>query len=317
MIVGKLSLWAWALLVAGLVWFLTDRRIIRRWARAAMISIWCVNVFLCQEIARAWDRPFSLTMLDVGQGDAFFFRFPKGNMLIDTGRGGDGDQGRYVIAPFLKEKGIRRIDTLVISHPQEDHIGGAVSVFKEFDVKNVLLTSQPYDSGVYEHFLDTAKKEKSYLWTVFKGSRIEGYPGAEIRVLHPEKNSHYKNINDASIVLEVRYGGRTFLMTGDIEEKAIRKLLESLSIHADVLKVPHHGARLEESGREWVKTLRPSIALISVGENNRYGHPRPETLETFKSLRSTKVYRTDMTGAVEIGLKEGELDAPMSLSYDS
>lgn len=307
-IVGKLAPWAWVLLAAGLIWFLTDKRIINRVVRMAVISLFCVSIFLVHGIARDMGRSFSFTMLDVGQGDALFFQFPNGNLLMDAGKGSEGsDQGRYVIAPFLKEKGINQIDTFVISHPQEDHIGGALSLFKEFRVKNILLMSQPYDSHVYKNLLHAAVQEKSRMWTVFKGSQVEGYPDAVIRVLHPEKNSHYKNINDASVVLEVRYGGKTFLLTGDIQEQAIKKLLESFLGHADVLKVPHHGARLREAGKEWVEKLHSSIALISVGENNRYGHPHAETLKVLESARSTRTYRSDVSGAVELHLKNGDL----------
>ncbi len=306
-IVGQLSPWILTALLAGLAWLMFDKKITKSWVRAVIVSLFCLNMFMMQEIARGFEKSFSFTMLDVGQGDALYFKFPKGNMLIDAGKGGEGDQGRYVITPFLKRQGVRHIDILVISHPQEDHIGGAVSVIREFNVRHVVLAGQPYDSLVYKKFLDEVKNEKAKMWTVFRGSVIDGYPGVSIKILHPHKYPDYKNINNASVVLEVSHQDHTFLLTGDIEESAMKELAAGFASDIDVFKVPHHGARLKETGREWVRSLRPEIALISAGERNRYGHPHPDTLGFLQSLRGVQIHRTDTGGAAEVRLEGGEL----------
>ncbi|MGH7198594.1 MAG: ComEC/Rec2 family competence protein, partial [Candidatus Omnitrophota bacterium] len=302
-IVGKLHLVFWIALTAGIAFRLLTPRIKDHAARAAWIVVFAAAVFCAQDVARHLDRPFKMTALDVGQGDAIYFEFPKGgNLLIDSGKGGDSDQGRWVVAPFLKSKGVRVIDTLVISHPQEDHIGGMSTILDEFNVRRILEPDRPYDSKLYGRLKRKMKEERAQLVPADADGRLEGYKDVDVLILNPDHEAKpHKDINDESVVLRITYGRTSFLLTGDIEEAAARDILSrEKSLEADVLKVPHHGAKLGAEGELFVKAVSPKVSVISVGERNPYHHPSPKTLAALGAIPGNLIYRTDLSGAIEI-----------------
>ena len=244
-----------------------------------------------------------MTVLDVGQGDSIYFEFPGGgNLLMDAGKGFDADKGRFVVAPFLKSKGVTKIDVLAISHPHEDHIGGMPTVLDEFQVTHVLDPGRPFQSHLVEDLQKKILKEKAEHWFPVRGMMLEGYRGVGILFLNPVKDAPLgPNIHSDCLVLKINYRNTNFLLTGDIEGMTMQNVLETGSdIRSTVLKVPHHGARLDASGAAFVRAVSPQISVISVGEKNLYGHPSPETLEALSSVPGNQIVRTDLDGAVRI-----------------
>ncbi len=307
-VTGKLNFFLWAVLVGGLVYFLLDKRIHVPLLRFCVLGLFCFNVFLIQDALRHFrNHKLQMTALDVGQGDAIYFEFPEGgNLLIDAGKGtAGGDKGRRVVAPFLKSKGVRNLDALVISHPQSDHIGGMPALLDEFKIRNVIDAGRPYDSHLFRWLQNKIEREKSARFKVHEGMRLEGFSGVDIRVLNPPRLTHLdKNINNDCVVLKISYRGTNFLLTGDIEERAMQNILEKAedlsTLQCTVLKVPHHGASLKPIGEKFVQAVNPKFSVVSVGENNPYHHPSPETLRFLSAIPGNRVLRTDEDSAVRL-----------------
>ena len=302
-ICGRLESGLLVALIAGILYFLIDKKIKSPIVRAIVLFLFAGNIFLAQSVFRNFHDGLKMTVLDVGQGDAVYFEFPHGgNLLVDAGKGGDGDRGRWVIAPFLKSQGVGRLDAIVISHPQADHIGGFATVFDEFQVNHVISAGSEYASKTFERLKQKIAKERSENLIVVRGAEIEGFPQIQIKVLNPPPAAKPdKNINNDCAVLEIIYGRTRFLLTGDIEKKAMETLLQDgADISADVLKVPHHGAKMGRIGESFVKRVHPKISVISVGERNSFGHPSPATLDILSSVSGNQIFRTDRDGAVQV-----------------
>lgn len=302
-IVGKLNLVLFSLLVAGILFFLRDHKIKNMPVRAAVMVLFIFNIFLLQTAARYYYPKFRMTVLDVGEGDAIYLEFPKGgNLLIDAGKGGAGDRGRWVVLPFLKSKGVSAIDALVLSHPQEDHIGGMPVVMDELTVKNVFDGGSIEGTDSFKALIDRIHKQKTPYFHLHRGVQIEGFRDIQIHVLHPpDREVQDKNVNNESLVLKINYQESRFLLTGDIQGKAMQEILDAgEDVKTDVLKIPHHGSKLGIEGERFVRACDPKISVISVGEHNPFHHPSGKTVEILSSLAENRVYRTDLDRAVEI-----------------
>ena len=239
----------------------------------------------------------SITYLDVGQGDASIVELPdKRTIVIDTGRTGKE------AAAFLKYRGKKTIDALVLSHSHPDHTGGAVYLFKYFKVKEL------WDNGrlIYPDNLLGGITRRAFE----RGDVIEG-KGYRIYVLHPYKEfytmdgSEYNEENNSSLVLRIEGSKRSFLFSGDVEEEAEENIAHlGKWLKSDVIKIPHHGGKTSAS--EWFfSTVKPEVAVISAGRGNSFGHPHKETLDM---LANSKVFRTDINGAVKVTEKDSRLE---------
>ena len=300
-IVGKLDPALWVFLVMGLAYLCFSRRISSSAARACAVFIFSSNVFLFQGFLRQCDDKLRVTMLDVGQGDAIFFKFPHGpNLLVDAGKGQEQDKGRTVIAPFLKSQGIDTLDVLMISHPQEDHIGGMESILSDFKVQNVVHAGSEYPTALYQRLKKEIVQEKAHVLVAREGDKIEGFPDTQILVFNPPRGQESENVNNDSLVVRLAYKNTSFLMTGDIEEKILLGLVEKHDLKSDVLKVPHHGAKLANNGNIFLKEVDPKFSLISVGKHNRFKHPNPHTLSLLNDLPSNITLRTDLNHAIQL-----------------
>ncbi|MDF2856342.1 MAG: hypothetical protein K0Q87_2193, partial [Neobacillus sp.] len=201
--------------------------------------------------------------------------------------------GRDVVVPFLKGKGITKIDMLILTHGDMDHIGGAFSVITELRVGQIIMPSVAEPSETEESLIQLAKKMGIPVVKIFEGGQWESR-NSEFNVLAPEKE--YKGErNSGSIALFARVGGLNWFFGGDLEQNGEERIIMKYpQMTIDVLKAGHHGSKTSTSER-FINQIKPKVALISAGEKNRYGHPHNEVLER---LNSIAVYRTDKHGAI-------------------
>jgi len=249
------------------------------------------------------------SFIDVGQGDALLVEFPDGrNMLIDAGPSSQRyDTGRRTVVPFLKRRGISTVDLLVVTHPDNDHMGGAHAVFDQLDVRRVVDCGQPTGSTTYQQYLLDVKEEHCPYESVRAGRMFTDFAGARLYVVSPHGSysgidtSHRPEfLNNSSVVIKLQYGSVSFLLTGDAEMDAEREMASSYGdfLRSNVLKVGHHGG-ITGSSEEFLNLVKPVDAVISVGRNNRFHHPSLMITRRLQQLNA-QVWRTDEQGAIII-----------------
>jgi competence protein ComEC len=240
-----------------------------------------------------------VVFLDVGQGDSTMVRTPDGRvMLVDTGgvAGSTFDVGERVIAPVLRAAGVRRLDTLVITHGDPDHLGGAPAVMEHFDPRTV-WEGVPVPPHVKLRELAVAAAAANASWrTVQAGDRERNGP-VEIRVLHPPPPDWERQRvrNDDSVVLELRMGDVSIVLPGDIGAEAERTIHLALG-PLTIVKAPHHGSATSSSV-PFVLAAHPSAVVFSAGRGNHFGHPAPAVVGRYRDAGAL-LFRTDVDGAV-------------------
>lgn len=249
--------------------------------------------------------------IDVGQGDATLITCDGHAMLIDAG---DYSRGT-AIQNYLQKQKVKKLDYLILTHPDSDHIGGAPVIITKFEIDKVFVSNYEKDNKTYQKLIQALDNKRLQYTTPKIGSQ---YPlgTAGITILAP--NNAYDNPNDASIALMIQNGENRFLFTGDAEENAEQDILATgIDLSADVYKAGHHGSRTSTS-QEFFEAVSPSSAVISCGEDNSYGHPHAETLNTFR-MNGVKVYRTDEDGTI-IATSDGKkitFNVPASETWKS
>lgn len=247
-------------------------------------------------------KDFKLTLIDVGQGESILVEFPgKKKMLIDGGGlyRGTFDIGERVVSSFLWEKGIKRIDYLVLTHAHPDHLKGLRAVARNFGIREFWEAFSPVEDGIYGEFKNLLPSSTSRR-RLFRGDSHQE-SSVRIEILHPERGVFLVPAvhNNQSLVLRLLYGRTAFLLTGDIGKEAESEILKNaLNIKSQVLKSPHHGSN-SSSSTAFLNEVKAQIVIISIGQRNRYGFPDHEVLERYANLRA-KVYRTDLHGAIEL-----------------
>lgn len=280
--------------------------VVQRWRRRLIVVVAAALLWLAAEhslVAREQPREhLRVSFVDVGQGDATLIDFPDGRLgLIDTGQGGRHPASRE-LRDLLRARRRSRIDLLVITHGHPDHCGGLDALLEEVEVGEIWLNGQLLTEerdGSMERLLNTALQLGTRLRFAPELCEIShDFGGAEIAVLWPcPRYDPAFSLNDNSLTLRLRYGRRAFLFTGDLEADAERHLTASRLVEpADVLKVAHHGSRTSTTPA-FLAAAQPSLALISSGAGNRYGHPSPTVLARLREARA-EVLRTDLRGGV-------------------
>jgi competence protein ComEC len=250
------------------------------------------------------DRPSSslrIDFLDVGQGDAALVTMPDGTTLLIDAGGNLMDSsrriGETVVSEYLWWRGLSQIDYVLATHADADHIDGLNDVLKNFKVRSALIAARPVDDPEYAKFAQTLARTNTHSETIEAGDVIQ-FGDVAVSVLWPPAGSAQSTNND-SIVLRIQYGERAILLTGDIEQAAERALLTSQQqLHADVIKVPHHGSKTS-STEAFVAATKPQLAIISVGRTSRFGHPHKEVVERWQSNGAT-VLTTGNSGTITI-----------------
>jgi competence protein ComEC len=251
-----------------------------------------------------------IVFLDVGQGDALAIRSPGGRwVLVDTGpRGLTYDAGARIVLPFLRRRGVRRLEALVLTHPDLDHIGGAEAIVRALDVGTVVDPFQATGKDAYVDVLEAASRD-AVPWREARRGLSIILDGVEISVLHPDgptpESFGGTAANAQSVVLLVRYGEFEALLTGDAPVEVEEAILADLPTNLEVLKVGHHGSNTSTSPLLLAQTS-PELAVISVGVRNRYGHPHEDVVD--RILESgARLLRTDLSGDIVIRARRSGL----------
>lgn len=300
--------------VAGGIWKLHDQGQKMQSAPWAILGI-CTLVILFVPVS---PHRFQLTMLDVGQGDCLFFHTESGkNILVDGGSTSVSKVGTYRILPFLKYKGIRSLDYMVLTHCDEDHMSGLLEILEQcgaggVTVKNLLIPDVAEKEG-YLSILTLAQKKGIPAGCLSRGDHLQS-GDLSLQCLNPEKDFVTDSANAASLTLSLRYGAFSCLLTGDLEgegEEQVKEIFRQgfgecgLTDTYTVLKVAHHGSK-NSTDVDFLGLISPRLSLISCGKKNRYGHPHEELLDRLEQ-EGSRILRTDQLGAVFLQVEENRL----------
>lgn len=267
----------------------------------------CILIIIIIANTNKFSFNLKIHFIDVGQGDCTLIITPSGKRIIVDGGEGNSekyDYGKNIVFPYLLDRGINRIDYLVISHADSDHIGGLIYVLENINVENILIGIQPESSKQLEDLLDIAKRKKVMVNALKKGDIINIDKNTKIEVIWPDINNLIleNNLNNNSLVFKLFFNKFSILFTGDIEESAEKLLCEIYEntniLNSDILKIAHHGSK-SSSTLDILKSVKPQIALIGVGKNNKYGHPNQEVIDRLNKI-GVNIYRTDQLGEITI-----------------
>lgn len=247
----------------------------------------------------------TIKVLAVGQGDAILIRTPEQTILVDTGD--TSETGR--LREALKKEGVRRIDKLIITHPHRDHIGGAATVFRTCDVKEVYDNGQPTTTNVYREYLKTIQKKEIPLRTLRDGDGLDLGGGAALHVLSPTQEmvdergmqNGKVNLNLNSLVARLDYGDFSMMLAGDAEAPTEMGILGRHApelLRCRLLKSGHHGSKTASCSK-FLQALEADAVLISCGEDNEYHCPHPSVLTRYEK-QEIDVYRTDRDGTITV-----------------
>lgn len=240
------------------------------------------------------DGRLHITICDVGQGEAILISWKNQQVLVD------GGPDNEVLSCLGRQMAFwdRTIEALMLTHPQADHLTGLIEVAKRYQVKQVLITQAVNKTPEFEQWQAVVEAEKVPVYSLGQGDKIK-MGAAALRVLWPARNRFVKDLNKASMVILGSYGKFDFLLTGDIGSSEELQLLNSGELReVELLKVAHHGSGYSSS-EQFLEQVRPEIAVISVGERNRFGHPAAAVLQRLEQA-GAKILRTDRDGTVEI-----------------
>lgn len=264
---------------------------------------WLLPFVLCLVLSGSGGTKHQITMLDVGQGDGFVLQSDGAAVLIDGGSSSRSKVGTYVILPYLKQQGISRVDGIFISHSDEDHVNGIKEVLEEarkgwLKVTYVFMPRwmKETEEGIQLEIL--GKQSGVNVCYLHKGEKVV-IKNMVFSVLHPGSDFPKEDTNGGSLVLRGEIQGISMLFTGDLPleyEEAIQDNIEE----ADILKVAHHGSR-GSSSESFLRAASPSVALISAGKRNVYGHPAKEVLDRLEK-QACRIYQTPASGMVTLDL---------------
>lgn len=263
-----------------------------------MVCAGCAKNDATDKTAATSGGEVKIEVLDIGQGDASLIYTKDEIIMIDTG---DIDE-RDRLVKLLKERDIKTIDKLIITHPHADHIGGAYAVFKNFKVKEVYDNGDTTTTKTYQTYLKNIKQQNIAYHQLKAGDSVDFGGGVSFKVFSPTEKMLQSDddLNNNSLVGQLRYNDFTMLFTGDSEREAEQNMTKSYGneLQSDVLKSPHHGSRTSSSD-SYLKAVKAKDVIISLAADNEYGHPHKQTLDRYKKY-DMNVYRTDKDGTVTI-----------------
>ena len=244
------------------------------------------------------DIKLKMHVIDVGQGDSILIQCGECNVLVDCGENGMGN----TVLDYLQKMGVSHLDWIIGTHPHSDHIGGMDTVIKskEISIDHVMMPQTAKEvtptTMTYTEVLTAIKKKGLKITRPVPGTEYN-LDGVTMLVLSPEKNAKYEDLNDYSIVLKFTYRNVSIITGGDASKNIEQQIISrDYDLSADIYKVSHHGGR-DGNSQAYLDEINPRYAAISVGEDNKYGHPKNEILKRLKNL-NCEVYRTDLDGDI-------------------
>lgn len=239
------------------------------------------------------DSQLMISYMDVGQGDAAYIKVNGNDILIDAGPRSNSKE----LLEQLKAKNIDDFELVIATHPHEDHIGGMVDVFREYEVKAFYSPKITHTTKTYENLVKAVKDEGLKTKELKSGMVIDLGEGAKFEVFTPQK-SEYEELNDYSPIMKLSFGDTSYLFTGDAEKLAEEEALAKYktSLDSDVIKFGHHGSS-SSSSNAFIEAVSPKYGIISCAKDNKYGHPHRETLDIIKKY-NIKTFRTDTDGEI-------------------
>lgn len=236
--------------------------------------------------------------LDVGQGDSTLIRIKNKNILIDTGGNINFNISKNVLIPYFRSSGIKKIDYLILTHGDYDHMGEAINLVENFKVEKVIFNCGPYND-LENELIEVLDKKKIKYYSYIKELNVDN------NKLHFLQTKEYDNENENSNVIYTKLNGYKFMFMGDAGVEKEKDILEKYNVSKiDVLKIGHHGSKTS-SDKNFIDEMNPKYSVISVGKNNRYGHPNKEVLN---NLDNSKIYRTDINGEIKIKIKRNNFN---------
>ncbi|MXZ02072.1 DNA internalization-related competence protein ComEC/Rec2, partial [Candidatus Poribacteria bacterium] len=295
---------------------LANLRYVRKyWRIASLLGLSAIAIWVWDTAFHEKGRLLEVVTLDVGQGDATFVKFPDNRtMLVDGGvqrsyydekkqRQIDYDVGERIIEPYLDFRGIRKLDMVVLTHPDIDHGGGLAYILQNFQIGRVLgISDLPIDSQTHRR-LHAIVKADSIPYSFPYTGEIELTPTATLRLLHPidaaSTNLMDQDRNNDSLVIKLTYREADILFTGDIGKKAETRLITSgADLRSEVLKVPHHGSRTSSTA-PFIDAVQPRYAIFSLGQNSLYQFPHSDVINRYQG-RGCILLRTDEVAAITL-----------------
>ncbi|EOU1911757.1 MBL fold metallo-hydrolase [Clostridium perfringens] len=251
------------------------------------------GIDLTQDSKVPKDSELMISYMDVGQGDAAYIKVNGNDILIDAGPRSNSKE----LLEQLKAKNIDNFELVIATHPHEDHIGGMVDVFKEYEVKAFYSPKITHTTKTYENLVKAVKDEGLKTKELKGGMVIDLGEGAKFEVFTPQK-SEYEELNDYSPIMKLSFGDTSYLFTGDAEKLAEEEALAKYktSLDSDVIKFGHHGSS-SSSSNAFIEAVSPKYGIISCAKDNKYGHPHRETLDIIKKY-NIKAFRTDTDGEI-------------------
>ncbi len=252
----------------------------------------CTSALETEKIPVAAGHEMRMHFFDVGQGDSILIESPNGKtMLVDGGVKGAGQQ----VVSYIHELGIEKLDVVVATHPDADHIGGLIPVLNSIPIEQFYDSGKVHTSQTFEEMLSLIDSNNIPYNVPKTGDSIALDNELDVKVLNANENA--SDNNDASIVLKVTYGNISFLLTGDAGVALEKEMLQQ-NVKATVLKAGHHGSNTSSS-QSFIQAVQPEVTILSYGKDNKYGHPHAEVVERLQAIGS-KIYATAETGTVTV-----------------
>lgn len=278
-------------------WGTSEKRkrinVIKFYGSGLVLSLMLLVVFFSKSNSQTLSKDVGnliVHFIDVGQADTILIENESSAMLIDGGNNNDSE----LVVNYIKSQGIKKIDYVIGTHPQEDHIGGLDAVINTFEIGKVIMPNVSSNTKTFEDVL-LAINYKNLKITSPKVGDTYTLNNAQFTIMAPNKTD-YNDVNDASIVVKLQYKNSSFIFLGDAEKPSELQMLKLGNLKSDVIKIGHHGSN-SSTTIDFLKAVSPKYAVITVGKDNTYGHPSDEVLDRLKK-QNIEILRTDLDGTI-------------------